>query len=87
MTRVTTETRRRQIVDALAQLLEERSYAEASVANIASVAGLTPGLVHYHFATNRQILLLPRGGTQGFEATSRTSSARDYRLYLWSADR
>lgn len=37
--------------------------------------------------TNRQILLLPRGGTHGFEATSRTSSARDYRLYLWSADR
>ena len=36
--------------------------------------------------TNRQILLLPRGGTQGFEATSLTSSARDYRLYLWSAD-
>ena len=57
MPRVTTETRRAQIVDALAQLLEERSYAEASVANIASVAGLTPGLVHYHFATKRQILL------------------------------
>jgi hypothetical protein len=36
--------------------------------------------------TNRQIFLLPRGGTRGFEATSRTSSARDYRLYLWSAD-
>ncbi|MEY2981013.1 MAG: hypothetical protein RL562_1240 [Planctomycetota bacterium] len=37
--------------------------------------------------TNRQVFLLPRGGTRAFEATSRTSSARDYRLYLWSAEK
>ena len=37
--------------------------------------------------TNRQYLRLPRGSTTNFGATSRTSSAHDYKLYLWRADR
>lgn len=57
MPRATTEVRRAQIVDALARVLESHSYAEASIGRIAKVAGLTGGLVHYHFASKREILL------------------------------
>lgn len=37
--------------------------------------------------TNRQYLILPRGSTQTFTAVSRTSSARDYKMYLWRAEK
>lgn len=36
--------------------------------------------------TNRQVMILPRGGTKAFTATSLTSNARDYKLYIWRAD-
>jgi TetR/AcrR family transcriptional repressor of bet genes len=52
-----TTERRSQIVDALAGLLGTHSYAEASVGRIAREAGLTTGLVHYHFGSKREILL------------------------------
>lgn len=55
--RATTAVRRAQIVDALARVLESHSYAEASVGRIAKKAGLTTGLVHYHFGSKREILL------------------------------
>lgn len=37
--------------------------------------------------TNRQYHIVPRGGTWTFNATSRTSSARDYKLYIWRAEK
>ncbi len=37
--------------------------------------------------TNRQYLILPRGSTKTFVAISRTSSARDYKLYMWRAEK
>ncbi|MGE0143474.1 MAG: hypothetical protein AB7I19_06975 [Planctomycetota bacterium] len=37
--------------------------------------------------TNREYLILPRGGMHTFATTSRTSSARDYKLFIWKADR
>ena len=37
--------------------------------------------------TNRQYLILPRGSTQTFRTVSRTSSARDYKLYIWKAEK
>jgi TetR/AcrR family transcriptional regulator, transcriptional repressor of bet genes len=52
-----TETRRQEIVEALLQLLGERSYAKATIQAIAQKAGVVPGLVHYHFATKQEILL------------------------------
>jgi hypothetical protein len=36
--------------------------------------------------TNRQFFFLPRGTTRAFSASSRTSSARDYKMYVWSAE-
>lgn len=57
MARASTEVRRGEIVEGLASVLEQRSYAEASVAQIAAAAGLSAGLVHYHFGSKREILL------------------------------
>jgi TetR/AcrR family transcriptional repressor of bet genes len=52
------DARREQISDALIRVMATRGYDGASIADIAKVAGLTPGLVHYHFDTKREILLL-----------------------------
>jgi TetR/AcrR family transcriptional repressor of bet genes len=52
------EARREQISDALIRVMAKRGYDGASVADIAKTARLTPGLVHYHFDTKQEILLL-----------------------------
>ena len=36
--------------------------------------------------TNKRSLILNRGSEEPIRATSRTSNARDYRLYLWRAN-
>lgn len=57
MARESRAERREQIVTGLATVLQHASYAEASVAQIARAAGLTAGLVHYHFGSKREVLL------------------------------
>lgn len=52
-----TEERRQQIVAGLLKVMAERGYERASVAEIAKAAGLSPGLVHYHFKDKQEILL------------------------------
>jgi TetR/AcrR family transcriptional repressor of bet genes len=52
-----TEERRAQIVHGLMSVMAERGYDGASVPAIAEAAGLTPGLVHYHFRNKLEILL------------------------------
>lgn len=52
-----TEERKAQITRALMKVMAKRGYDGASVAEIAKVARLTPGLVHYHFKNKQQILL------------------------------
>jgi len=52
-----TEARRSQIVDGLVMVLSERGYERSSVQAIASAAGLSPGLVHYHFKNKLEILV------------------------------
>lgn len=52
-----TQARQQQIVDALAELLPAHGYAGTSVQAIAKQAGLSPGLVHYHFANKQAILI------------------------------
>ena len=37
--------------------------------------------------TNRQYFMLPRGSTQTYATVSRTSSARDYKLFIWRAEK
>ncbi|MFC1705663.1 TetR/AcrR family transcriptional regulator [Planctomycetota bacterium] len=56
-----TSKRRTQIARALIQVMAERGYDGASIAGIARTAGLTPGLVHYHFKNKEEILLLALG--------------------------
>lgn len=51
------EERRDQIVDAMIEALAEHGYAKATIAKIAGAAGLTPGLLHYHFPNKQAILL------------------------------
>lgn len=52
-----TDERRQQIVAGLLRVMSERGYERASVAEIARAAGLSPGLVHYHFHDKQEILL------------------------------
>ena len=52
-----TDRRRQQIVDGLARVMADRGYAKATIQAIAEAAGLTPGLVHYHFESKQEILL------------------------------
>lgn len=57
MTRKSTEQRRAEISDALLATMAEHGYAKASIKRIAEEADVTPGLIHYHFDSKREILL------------------------------
>jgi TetR/AcrR family transcriptional repressor of bet genes len=57
MERAPNVERRAQIVAALARVMAARGYERATVAQIAAEAGLAAGLVHYHFASKRDVLL------------------------------
>ena len=52
-----TESRRAQIVQAFMPVLARSGYGKATVIEIARQAGLAPGLIHYHFANKREILV------------------------------
>lgn len=52
-----TELRKQQIVEALLEVMSERSYERATISAIAKSAGLAPGVVHYHFPSKQAILL------------------------------
>jgi len=49
--------RKRQIVDALLEVMAQTGYQSASISAIAKQAGLAPGLVHYHFKNKQAILI------------------------------
>jgi TetR/AcrR family transcriptional regulator, transcriptional repressor of bet genes len=55
--RTNTAERRLQITMALLRVMAHKGYERASVAEVAQEAGLTPGLVHYHFKSKLEILL------------------------------
>ncbi len=52
-----TAERRTQIARALLKVMAKAGYEGASVADVAKVAKLAPGLVHYHFKNKLEILL------------------------------
>ena len=52
-----TEERKHQITMALLAVMASKGYERASIQAIAKEAGLTPGLIHYHFKTKQEILL------------------------------
>jgi len=52
-----TESRRAQIIAAMLPVLARNGYEKATIVEIARHAGLAPGLIHYHFASKREILV------------------------------
>jgi TetR/AcrR family transcriptional repressor of bet genes len=52
-----TDQRRAQIVSGFMRIMAERGYDGTSVAEAARAAGLTQGLVHYHFKSKQEILV------------------------------
>lgn len=51
------DARRVQILEAFRDVLGEHGYDGATIARIARAAGLTPGLLHYHFGSKQAILV------------------------------
>ena len=51
-----TDERREQIIDGLLKVMSHKGYEGATVHDIARAAKLSPGLVHYHFGTKREVL-------------------------------
>jgi TetR/AcrR family transcriptional repressor of bet genes len=52
-----TEQRREQITSGLLASIAEHGYDKATIQSIARNAGLSPGLIHYHFKCKEEILL------------------------------
>lgn len=52
-----TTERKAQIAGGLIKVMAKRGYDGASIADIAKAAGLTSGLVHYHFKNKHHILM------------------------------
>lgn len=57
ITHKSSEERREQISQAFLHVLAEHGYAKASINKTAEQAGLSPGLIHYHFKNKQAILL------------------------------
>ena len=55
--KLTTDQRREQIVEALLKQIAHAGYAGATIQSIARTAGMNPGLIHYHFKDKREILV------------------------------
>lgn len=55
--RSNTDERRNQIVQAFMEVVARKGFSGASVQEIAAEAGLTPGLIHYHFKSKHEILM------------------------------
>jgi TetR/AcrR family transcriptional regulator, transcriptional repressor of bet genes len=52
-----TEHRRAAIVAAMLPVMAQHGYERATIQAIAREAGLTPGLIHYHFKSKQEILV------------------------------
>lgn len=52
-----TQERRAQIVAGMLKAVAEHGYEKASIQRIAAAAGLSSGLIHYHFTSKQAILL------------------------------
>ena len=88
MPRASTSQRRTEIADALLTVMTTRGYAGASIQVIAAQAGLSPGLVHYHFRSKEEILLtcleqLAHLAEQRFDARCTGAVEPWHRLDAW----
>src|ERR671939_119846 len=48
---------RAHLVEAAYRVLAERGYEAMSIKDVASAAGVAPGLIHYYFASKAELLL------------------------------
>ncbi|SDM17987.1 TetR/AcrR family transcriptional regulator [Allokutzneria albata] len=76
MTRLEASRRREQIVAAAHQVLVEQGVRAATTRRIAAEAGVTVGLIHYHFATKDELFgeVLARSTATLVEAVRTTST-------------
>jgi AcrR family transcriptional regulator len=51
------ETSRQQVLDAAVKTLAKRGFANTSVSDIAETAGMSKGVVHYHFANKEDLII------------------------------
>jgi len=68
-----TDERREQIARAFQKVMAKQGYDGAAITDVARAAGLTPGLLHYHFKNKLEILLAVLDGlaSRHAEALSR----------------
>jgi TetR/AcrR family transcriptional regulator, transcriptional repressor of bet genes len=64
-----TESRRAAIVAAMLPVMARHGYEKATIQAIAREAGLTPGLIHYHFKSKQEILVSLVGAIVEFART------------------
>lgn len=89
--RLTGADRRRQIVAVAQRLFAERPYAEVSITEIASAAGVTHGLLTYHFGSKRNLyheviratLWVPRAPTRPISPELDIDDALDGMVEWW----
>jgi len=55
--RLQTDERRRQLLDAGARVFTERSYDDASMAEVARAAGISKGLLYHYFPSKRDLFV------------------------------
>jgi TetR/AcrR family transcriptional repressor of bet genes len=83
-----TEHRRQEIVLGLMSAMAEKGYEKASIQSIAKAAGLSPGLIHYHFKTKLEILIalmneLSSKADERFEALAAEAKSAEDKLMAY----
>jgi AcrR family transcriptional regulator len=79
------EARRGQIVAATIATIAEIGYAKASFVQIAQRAGISPGLITYHFAKREELMkqvMLTVHNSMDQALTARTEGSENYRVAL-----
>jgi TetR/AcrR family transcriptional repressor of bet genes len=77
--------RRAQILRAFATVLADHGYAGATIAAVATEAGLAPGIMHHHFKNKQEMLeALLRDLVSGFRARVQTYEEREDPLLAYT---
>ncbi|HEX6239866.1 MAG TPA: TetR family transcriptional regulator, partial [Polyangiales bacterium] len=80
--------RRAQIVDGMLAVMQRSGYEGATIQAIGKAAGLSPGLLHYHFATKQEVLIalvetLTAQLAERYEAHKAAAGSPAERLYAF----
>ena len=82
------EERRLQIIGGLQIAMAEKGYEKASIQSIAKAAGLSSGLIHYHFKSKQEILValinsLNSAAQDRFDAFQENANTPTERLHAY----